>query len=329
MDLALTFVPCPFHQYGHGGQGKTTGQYCRTTRSHSPSSSHSRGRRHVSFRRVRTVSNCTANIDSTNHKQLGPSWSNHLTPTDKSDTTRQQQQHQQQHQEEQRQRPPQLHQHINFEISLADDDDDEVLEKFDNIRHRHLLSVPYQKDPSPSPPSPSSPPPGREDEFADSNGDSLQQPQGKGKVATLERDLSFDTVLQELSAIQQDGPRNIAILGTRHTSYLHQQIIELLTYANVLLGNHVFTSGAGGTNAAVIRGALRAERPDLLTVVLPQSLHKQPTETQEQLRKVQNLIEMKKNDPLPLDVASQLCNSDILSRCTHFIAFAFHDSDVV
>lgn len=44
---------------------------------------------------------------------------------------------------------------------------------------------------------------------------------------------------------------------------------------------------------------------------------------------MQNLIEMKKNDPLPLDVASQLCNSDILSRCTHFIAFAFHDSDVV
>jgi len=41
------------------------------------------------------------------------------------------------------------------------------------------------------------------------------------------------------------------------------------------------------------------------------------------------MIAMKKNDSLPLDVASQLCNSDILSRCTHFIAFAFHDSDVV
>lgn len=178
-----------------------------------------------------------------------------------------------------------------------------------------------------SPPQP--PPPGREDEFADSNGDSLQQDQTEGKVATLERDPSFDTVLQELTAIQQDGPRNVAILGTRHASYLHQQIIELLTYANVLVGNHVFTSGAGGTNAAVIRGALRAERPDLLTVVLPQSLRKQPAETQDQLRKVRNLIEMKKNDSLPLDIASQLCNSDILSRCTHFIAFAFHDSDVL
>lgn len=329
MDVALTFVPCPFHRYGHGREGKTTGQYCQTTRANSTSSWHWRERRHASFRRVRTVSNCTDDISSTDQKQSGPFWRNDLTPTDKSDTIRRQQQHRQQRQEEQRQRPPQLHQHINFEISLADDDDDEGLEKFDTIRHHQFPSVIYKKGPSPSSPPPSSPPPGREDEFADSNGDSLQETQGKGKVATLERDLSFDTVLQELSAIQQDGPRNIAILGTRHTSYLHQQIIELLTYANVLLGNHVFTSGAGGTNAAVIRGALRAERPDLLTVVLPQSLYKQPTETQEQLRKVQNLIEMKKNDPLPLDVASQLCNSDILSRCTHFIAFAFHDSDVV
>eukprot|EP00178_Gracilaria_changii_P025711 TRINITY_DN790_c0_g1_i4.p1 TRINITY_DN790_c0_g1~~TRINITY_DN790_c0_g1_i4.p1 ORF type:complete len:296 (-),score=35.77 TRINITY_DN790_c0_g1_i4:737-1498(-) len=178
--------------------------------------------------------------------------------------------------------------------------------------------------------TPPPPPPGREDEFEDANGDDLEASASKS-VATLSRDTerSFDTVLQELTAIQQDGPRNVAILGTRYTSYLHQQIIELLTYANVLVGNHVFTSGAGGTNAAVIRGALRAEKPELLTVVLPQSLHKQPKETQEQLLKVQNLIEMKKNDPLPLDVASQLCNSDILSRCTHFIAFAFHDSDVV
>lgn len=164
-------------------------------------------------------------------------------------------------------------------------------------------------------------PPGREEPYQEDT----------SKVATLDRDTerSFDTVLQELTAIQQDGPRNVAILGTRYTPYLHQQIIELLTYANVLVGNHVFTSGAAGTNAAVIRGALRAEKPDLLTVVLPQSLGKQSMETQDQLKKVTNLIEMKKNDPLPLDVASQLCNSDILSRCTHFIAFAFHDSDTV
>lgn len=50
--------------------------------------------------------------------------------------------------------------------------------------------------------------------------------------------------------------------------------------------NHIYTSGASGTNAAVIRGALRAERPDLLTVILPQSLKKQPPESQELLAKV-------------------------------------------
>lgn len=50
--------------------------------------------------------------------------------------------------------------------------------------------------------------------------------------------------------------------------------------------NHIFTSGASGTNAAVIRGALRAEKPELLTVILPQSLSKQPPESQELLSKV-------------------------------------------
>lgn len=146
-----------------------------------------------------------------------------------------------------------------------------------------------------------------------------------------ERDKMFDTILQELSAIQQNAPRKVAILGTRHFSYLHQQIVELLTYANVLIGNHVFTSGGAGsgTNAAVIRGALRAERPDLLTVVLPQSLEKQPPDVRDLLEKVQNVIEMRENDELPLDVASRLCNSDILSRCEHLISFAFHDSVVV
>lgn len=51
-------------------------------------------------------------------------------------------------------------------------------------------------------------------------------------------------------------------------------------------GNHIYTSGATGTNAAVIRGALRAEKPDLLTVVLPQSLSMQPPESQELLAEV-------------------------------------------
>lgn len=55
---------------------------------------------------------------------------------------------------------------------------------------------------------------------------------------------------------------------------------------NFLQKNHIFTSGASGTNAAVIRGALRAEKPELLTVILPQSLKRQPPESQELLSKV-------------------------------------------
>jgi len=151
------------------------------------------------------------------------------------------------------------------------------------------------------------------------------------EIQDQERDKMFDTILQELSAIQQNAPRKVAILGTRHFSFLHQQIVELLTYANVLVGNHIFTSGGAGsgTNAAVIRGALRAEKPDLLTVVLPQSLEKQPPDVRDLLEKVQNVVEMRENDDLPLDIASRLCNSDILSRCEHLISFAFHDSVVV
>ena len=58
-----------------------------------------------------------------------------------------------------------------------------------------------------------------------------------------------------------------------------------------------------GTNAAVIRGALRAEMPDLLTVVLPQSRSKQPEESQELLEQVLNVVEMPQNDNLPLGEA--------------------------
>ncbi|KAJ1283857.1 hypothetical protein BS78_03G159300 [Paspalum vaginatum] len=92
--------------------------------------------------------------------------------------------------------------------------------------------------------------------------------------------------LQELLAIQQQGPRAIGFFGTRNMGFMHQQLIEILSYAMVITKNHIFTSGASGTNAAVIRGALRAERPDLLTVILPQSLKKQPPESQELLSKV-------------------------------------------
>lgn len=132
--------------------------------------------------------------------------------------------------------------------------------------------------------------------------------------------------LQELLAIQQQGPRSIGFFGTRNMGFMHQELIEILSYAMVITKNHIYTSGASGTNAAVIRGALRAEKPELLTVILPQSLSKQPPESQELLAKVKNVIEMPHNDHLPLIEASRLCNMDIISHVQQVICFAFHDS---
>jgi hypothetical protein len=35
-------------------------------------------------------------------------------------------------------------------------------------------------------------------------------------------------------AIQQSGPRDIGFFGTRNMGFLHQQLIEILSYAMVL-----------------------------------------------------------------------------------------------
>jgi hypothetical protein len=66
--------------------------------------------------------------------------------------------------------------------------------------------------------------------------------------------------------------------------------------------------------------------PNLLTVILPQSLKKQPRESRDQLELVTNLVENSSSDMLPLADASALCNREIISRCQQLICFAFHDS---
>jgi len=170
----------------------------------------------------------------------------------------------------------------------------------------------------------------REDE---ENGESVEGSDSSGVrnflAATAPKTITVSGILTELRAIQHQGPQKYCILGTRHCSFLHQQIVELLSYALVLSQNHVFTSGAIGTNAAAIRGALRAERPDLLTVILPQSLSRQTLESQELLEEVNDLIVMPNNDDLPLEVASRICNSKLLSESDQLIAFAFHESQTV
>jgi hypothetical protein len=96
----------------------------------------------------------------------------------------------------------------------------------------------------------------------------------------------------------------------------------------VLEGNRLITSGATGTNQAAIRGAMRAD-PALLTVILPQSMERQPRESREQLEQVMHLVENPSNNTLSLAEASALCNTEIISRCQQLICFAFHDSQTL
>ena len=134
-----------------------------------------------------------------------------------------------------------------------------------------------------------------------------------------------DTLTQELAAIQQTGSKRIALLGSRHVPIMHQHLIEMMSYALVLGGNRLVTSGATGTNSAAIKGAMRADA-NLLTVILPQSLKRQSWESKEQLKQVIHLVEHAENDHLSLGEASALCNREIVSRCQQLICFAFHDS---
>lgn len=136
---------------------------------------------------------------------------------------------------------------------------------------------------------------------------------------------NIDTLAQELATIQQTGAKRIAVLGSRHVPLTHQHLIEMMSYALVLSGNKILTSGATGTNSAAIRGAMRAD-PNALTVILPQSLERQPQESRQQLEQVMHLVENAKNDRLSLAEASAICNQEIISRCQQLICFAFHDS---
>jgi len=62
--------------------------------------------------------------------------------------------------------------------------------------------------------------------------------------------IKLDTLAQELATIQQTGSKRIALLGSRHVPITHQNLIEMMTYALILSGNRIITSGATGTNSA-------------------------------------------------------------------------------
>jgi len=103
---------------------------------------------------------------------------------------------------------------------------------------------------------------------------------------TRSLDLPFldrvDTLAQELALLQDTGKRRIAILGSRHVPVVSIHLVELVSRSLAQEGHNLVTSGSQGVNAAVIRGVLSID-PARLTVLLPQSLDRQPGESRDQL----------------------------------------------
>ena len=128
--------------------------------------------------------------------------------------------------------------------------------------------------------------------------------------------------------LQDRGKRRIAILGSRHVPVVAVHLVELVARSLAQEGHNLITSGAQGVNAAVIRSVLEID-PGRLTVLLPQSLDRQPGESREQLERVLHLVEKPEHDELPLPMASSLCNQEIISRCDQLICYAFHDSETL
>ena len=138
----------------------------------------------------------------------------------------------------------------------------------------------------------------------------------------------IDTLAQELAMLQDKSKRRIAILGSRHVPVVSVHLVELVARSLAQEGHSLITSGSQGVNAAVIRGVLEVD-PSRLTVLLPQSLDRQPRESRDQLDRVLHLVEKPENDELPLPMASSLCNQDIIRRCDQLIFYAFHDSETL
>lgn len=138
-------------------------------------------------------------------------------------------------------------------------------------------------------------------------------------------------ILQNFNQIQYGEKLKFGVIGTQDLSSNHKQMVELLSYALILSGNHVYTSAGSlnGTNLAVIQGALRACNPDLLTVILPQSLFRQPAEIHPLLLRVANLIQQPQYDDLDLKEAAAICNEQILSNVEKLLVFCYHDSSTI
>ncbi len=139
---------------------------------------------------------------------------------------------------------------------------------------------------------------------------------------------TVDQLAMELATIQQSAKR-IAIIGSRNLPITHQQIIETLSFALASQGNTIITSGgSSGTNAATIRGAMKAN-PDKLKVILPQTIGQQPSDVQDQLIGVPNIIEHSDRAMMTLADASRICNREIIDDCQQLICFLSHTSNTL
>ena len=148
--------------------------------------------------------------------------------------------------------------------------------------------------------------------------------QQSGNADTI-TDNKLDTFFEELQLLQSKGSKKIALIGSRHISLAHQQLIETLAYALALEGNEVITSGASGTNFAVIKGVQRAN-PDNLIVILPQTIEQQPDESREQLLTLSTVIEYPERTNMTLAQASELCYTEIIGKCQQLVVFLYHTS---
>lgn len=139
---------------------------------------------------------------------------------------------------------------------------------------------------------------------------------------------TIDQLAMELATIQQSA-KKIAIIGSRNLPITHQQIIETLSFALVSQGNTIITSGgSSGTNAATIRGAMKSN-PEKLKVILPQTIGQQPSDVQDQLIGVPNIIEHSDRAMMTLADASRICNREIIDDCQQLICFLSHTSNTL
>jgi hypothetical protein len=134
-----------------------------------------------------------------------------------------------------------------------------------------------------------------------------------------------DELAAELTLLQQKS-KSIAIFGSRNIPLPHQQLIEMLTFSLTHNGNRIITSGGSfGTNAAAIRGAMKGN-PDLLKVILPQTIGQQPSDVQDQLIGIPNIVEHPEWGMMKLADASRLCNREMVDECQQLIIMLSHDS---